>query len=474
MPPQKQQIDPFGYGLATAGFAGLGGVVAPLTALPVGAAAMLCGLPAAVAAAIAGRKPGIFATIALGVIGSGGVLFDGLAPPAIASSVFVIASATATLVIATTRRRRHERTVFGLERLNHQILGDATRRPEYHVETYASVVESHEATLIALHELQRRVATHTSAETLLPTIIAAARSLTSSQYAAVYFWESATRSLQNAFPQRSRDVACYVPDPSVGAAGWVIATQQVYTAATADTNPELAKATAGEPRRPGGIAPLIAGNDLLGLLIVDATERHAAVPAALLANIANIAALGLRSLRLAAQARDAARRDAISGFIDRLWISESVSELRETHPETRSIGVIGCVIDQVAAVQDQHGCDATDSLVREVSRLWKAFSPERAITFRLDHSSFLAVVTPFDPQSLREIADGFREAMATHPLHLHGVDLPVTTSMSIAEWQPEQRAWNEVLSEVEETLRRCRTMGGNRVWEVDAAPLAST
>jgi hypothetical protein len=183
MPPQKQTIDPFGYGLATAGFAGLGGVIAPLTALPVGAAAVLCGLPAAVAAAIAGRKPGLFATIALAVIGTGGIAFDGLAPAAIASSVFVIASATATLTIATTRRRRHERTVFGLERLNHQILGDATRRPEYHVETYASVQESHEATLLALHELARRVATHMLLETLLPTIIAATKTLTSSQYA---------------------------------------------------------------------------------------------------------------------------------------------------------------------------------------------------------------------------------------------------------------------------------------------------
>lgn len=473
MPPQKQTIDPFGYGLATAGFAGLGGVIAPLTALPIGAAAVLCGLPAAVAAAIAGRKPGIFASIALGVIGSGGVAFDGLAPAAIASSVFVIASATATLVIATTRRRRHERTVFGLERLNHQILGDATRRPEYHVETYASVVETHTATLIALHELERRVATHTSIETLLPTIIAAARSLTSSQYAAVYFWDPGTRSLQNALPPRSREVACYVPDPSAGAAGWVIATQQVYTAVAADTNPELAKATAGEVRRPAGIAPLIAGNDLLGLLIVDETERHAAVPAALLANIANIAALGLRSVRLATQARDAARRDAISGFLDRSCIVQAIGELRESNPEARSFGVIAGAVDQLASIQDQNGRDAADTVVQEAANIWKASLPERAIAFRLDLSSFLALLPQAEITSLREVADSLRESFSAHPFTVEDQDASLTTSVMIAEWRPDESSWEESLAEIEAGLHRCRSAGGNRVTAIETTPLGS-
>ena len=473
MPPQAQKIDPFGYGLATAGFAGLGGVIAPLTALPVGAAAVLCGLPAAVAAAIAGRKPGIFATIALCAIGSGGMAFDGLAPPAIASSVFVIASVTATLVIATTRRRRHERTVFGLERLNHQILGDATRRPEYHVGTHASVVESHENTLIALHELQRRVATHTSLETLLPTVIAAAKALTSSQYAAIYFWEPATRSLQNAFPPRSRDVACYVPDPSAGAAGWVIATQQVYTAAAADTSAELAKATSGEPRRPVGIAPLIAGNDLLGLLVVDEIERHAAVPAALLANVANIAALGLRAVQLNAQARDVARRDPVSGFLDRAWLAQAIDELRESLPAAQSIGVIAGAIDQFASVQAQHGRDAADTVVHDMAGLWKACLPNRPMAFRLDQSTFLAVVPDRNLESLREVADSLRASVEDHPFVVDGSHRSLTMSLCIAEWRPADRPWNEFLADVEDAWQRSRAANSNCVTAVETAPLAS-
>lgn len=474
MPPQKQTIDPFGYGLATAGFAGLGGVIAPLTALPIGAAAVLCGLPAAVAAAIAGRKPGLFAAVALGVIGTGGVAFDGLAPAAIASSVFVIASATATLTIATTRRRRHERTIFGLERLNHQILGDATRRPEYHVETYASVQESHETTLLALHELARRVATHTLLETLLPTIVAAAKTLTSSQYASIYFWDPATRSLQNALPHRSRDVACYVPDPSTGAAGWVIATQQVYTSAAADTNAELAKATAGDARRPAGIAPLIADNDLLGLLITDVTERHVVVSPALLSNIANIAALGLRSIRLAAQSQDFARRDPLTGLIDRSGMAASVEELMEAAPEAEAFGVIAGAVDHFAQIRERHGRNAADLALQDFARLWKASLPERAAIYRLDHSSFLAVVPDSDAESLREMAESLRESVATHPFLISGQNRSVCTSLSVSEWRPAERTWDEFVVDVEDALKRVRSTGGNNVSAIDVAPLGSS
>ncbi len=474
MPPQKQTIDPFGYGLATAGFAGLGGVIAPLTALPIGAAAVLCGLPAAVAAAVAGRKPGIFASIALGVIGIGGVLFDGLAPAAIASSVFVIASATATLTIATTRRRRHERTVFGLERLNHQILGDATRRPEYHIETNASVQESHEFALLALHELARRVATHTTLETLLPTVIAATKSLTSSEFAAVYLWDPATRSLQNALPQRSRDVACYVPDPSTGAAAWVIATQQIYTAAAADSNAELAKATAGDARRPAGIAPLIAGNDLIGLLISDVTERHAVVSAALLANVANISALGLRSIRSAAHSVDCARRDPVTGFIDRSRMAASVEQLAEAASPAHPLGVLAGAIDHFASIREQHGRDAADHLIQEVATLWKASLPERALIFRLDIASFLAVVPQSDDAHLREIAESLRESVSTHPFLICGANRSVTTSLSVSEWPSPERSWDAVLVETEDALQRVQNAGGNCVSAADAASLGST
>ncbi|MDQ3332990.1 MAG: hypothetical protein M3552_20460, partial [Planctomycetota bacterium] len=54
-PTKTSREDILVSGAATAALAGLGGSIAPLAALPVGAAAVLCGLPVAAAAAVADR-----------------------------------------------------------------------------------------------------------------------------------------------------------------------------------------------------------------------------------------------------------------------------------------------------------------------------------------------------------------------------------------------------------------------------------
>ncbi|MDQ3331712.1 MAG: sensor domain-containing diguanylate cyclase, partial [Planctomycetota bacterium] len=393
-------------------------------------------------------------------------------PAAIATSAFVIASAAATLAIATTRRRRHERTVVGLERLNHQILGDATRRPEYHAETCEEVNESHAATLLALHELGRRVATHVSLETLLPTIVATTKSMTSCRHAAVYFWDGRDRTIRDGLSPRSRDVGAYVPDPSTGAAGWVIATQQTYTAAAADTSAELGKATAGDARRPAGIAPLIAGNELLGLLIADQSDGYAPISPTLLCNIANIAALGVRNVRLIEQLSDAARRDPLTGLIDRSAMASVIDDMTGTIPSTTAVGVVSGDVDHFDSILEQHGSETADTVLQELGRLWKAALPNGSVAFRMGRDAFLAVVPRIDVEQTREFAESLRESIASHPFtSTAAAQLAITSSFGVAEWRRLEQTFDEVSQDAEEAMKRSKASGGNRVLQA-VAPLA--
>jgi diguanylate cyclase (GGDEF)-like protein len=472
MHPHPNTRDIVGSGAITAGLAALGGAVAPLAALPIGAASVLCGLPFAAAAAVADRQRGIAATIGLAIAGLAGLWLDGASPAAIASSVFVIASATATLTIATTRRRRHERAVVGLQRLNHQILGDATRRPDYHVETCADVRVSHETALLALHEFSRRVATHVSLETLVPTIVATTKAMTPCQHAAVYFWNGRERVLRDALSLRCRDVGSYVPDPTTGAAGWVIATQQVYTAAAADVSLELAKATAGDARRPAGIAPLIAGNELLGLLIADQTDNYAPVSPALLCNIANVAALGLRNARLVEQLADASRRDPLTGLVDRSQMAAAAEQLADRSAGSSPFGIIAGDVDRFESIVKAHGADAADGVLQEIARLWKATMPNDSVTARLDRDAFVAVVPNRDSDELRHLAEGLRNAVAGYPFAEGAIPLSVSMSFGTGRWQRGEQSFHEALGEVLAAVKRSKAAGRNRI-EPASEPVAS-
>jgi two-component system, cell cycle response regulator len=449
----------------TVGLGGAGAWLGPMIGLPAGGTAVLCGLPTAVAASVVGRRIAGVAALSLAFVAAVGLWRDVGRGSAIGGSAVAIASAGAALALAGKRRRHHEDMAFGLERLNHRILADVARRPEPSVEPSPSEqdVIGAATSLLSLQEAGRRIATHLDLDTLVPTVITMARSALKCREASVYFWDSRTRTLSAALPHRSRDANRYAPDPTKGVTKWVISTRQVYTAIAAQTHPELASLAAEDGRWPAGVAPLLAGNELLGVLVVEDQERPDPSFARMLYILANLAALGIKNAQLFRRVEDSARRDPLTGLLNRGAFELSAEELLEGAGEEKPVTVLLSDLDHFKRLNDEHGHQAGDAVLREAARLWRAALPEDAVVARYGGEEFLAVLPGCDLERGRELAEGLREALAGHPFTHSGTPLSVTASFGLAEYGKPAKDLDGLLRRADELMYRAKAEGRNRV-----------
>lgn len=438
----------------TAALAGIGGSMAPLAGLPAGAAAALCGLPMAVAACVADRRKGIAACVGFALAGTIALWRDWGTPSAISASIFVFASCGATLALGMARRRRHEKTVVGLERLNHQVFADVSRRHDSHSETSppgGSVVDFGSA-IASIDEAGRRITEYLGPDASVPAVIRAARQALKCRDATVYLWDRQTESLTEALPTRSRDAGRHVPAPSSGPAAWVIATRKVYTAAAAGTNRKLAVATDDGSRRPAGIAPLIAGGELIGLLVVENPERSLPAFDRLLSVVASYAALSLKSAELARRLENAAHRDTLTGLLTRDGLEAAADGPLDAARNGNPLTVLIAELDNIATINSECGEKAGDAVVTEAGRLWRAALPDGSVAARLCGAKFAALVPGWDLERSRELADGIREAVATHPFVYDVESLSITAGIGVAEYGSGGKSLDELLRRAEETL----------------------
>lgn len=465
MPLPNRFADVLTAAAATAGLAALGGLIGPAVGLPAGGTAVLCGLPTAVSAAAASRRRAVSAGLGLGVVGIAAAGQDLASGLALGASAITASSVAAAVALAGARRREHEARVTGYERTNEGILEEIARRPAPPQEPLPSEEEvvGYAATLLSVQEAGRRIATHLDMDTLVPTVLTTVRSALSCRDAAVYFWDARTGTLRDALPTRSRDAGRYVPDASHGAAKWVIEHRQVLTAHAIDGDPALAAATAGDDRRPAGIAPLLAGNELLGLLVADDPERTGPTFGRLLYILANLAALGIKNAQLFRRIEESARRDALTGLLNRGGFEAEAEELLRAARAGQPLTLVISDFDRFKTLNDRHGHHAGDEVLRESARVWRAVLPQDAVLARYGGEEFVAALPGYDLDRGRDLAENLREAIAAHPFVHVGETLSVSASFGLAELGPADRNLSDGLRRADRALYQAKSEGRNFV-----------
>lgn len=465
MPAPARLTDLLAAAAGTASLAALGGLLGPLVGFPAGGTALLCGLPTAASAVAADRRRAVLAGAALSVVGAVACWQDLTSGGALATSALTAASVAAALALAGTRRREHEARVAGFEQINDQIVAEVARRPDPPAEAAPSEEEmvGYATTLLSLQEAGRRIATHLDLDTLVPTILTTARSALGCREAAVYFWDGRTGTLRDALPPRSRDAGRYVPDPACGTAKWVIEHRQVLTADAAAANAELAAATAGDDRRPAGVAPLLAGNELLGLLVVDEPERTGPTFARVLYILANLAALAVKNAHLFRRIEDSARRDSLTGLLNRGAFEAAGEELLEAARAGAPLTLLIADFDHFKRLNDRYGHPAGDEVLRESARVWRAVLPQDALLVRYGGEEFVAALPGCDLDRGRELAETLREAIAAHPFVYVGETIAVSASFGLAEFGRPERDLAGLVRRADEALYEAKAGGRNRV-----------
>lgn len=178
---------------------------------------------------------------------------------------------------------------------------------------------------------------------------------------------------------------------------------------------------------------------------------------------------GLRIVELQEKLRDLASHDALTGLLNRRLIGEMLQhEVERTQRDGKPIAVMMIDLDHFKRVNDSHGHQAGDEVLREAARRIK--SVLRTVDFigRYGGEEFLAVLPGCNPDFALEVAERMRATIASHPVFAMNISLNVTASIGVAVVIPDnQISAEELLREADVALYRAKATGRNRVAMLD-------
>jgi diguanylate cyclase (GGDEF)-like protein/PAS domain S-box-containing protein len=188
-------------------------------------------------------------------------------------------------------------------------------------------------------------------------------------------------------------------------------------------------------------------------------------------------ALALANLRLRQRLRDQSIRDQLTGLFNRRYMEESLSrELFRAQRARRPVALVLMDLDRFKVINDQHGHEAGDKLLKAVSQLFLTQLRASDIACRYGGEEFVLVLPETTLQAAEDRADQLRSGIGSVAVsHRGGVLGPVTISAGVVAFPEHGEAVGDLLDAADAALYRAKAKGGNRIERGDPAvivPLA--
>jgi diguanylate cyclase (GGDEF)-like protein len=128
-------------------------------------------------------------------------------------------------------------------------------------------------------------------------------------------------------------------------------------------------------------------------------------------------------------------------------------------------------IDYFKTINDSYGHSVGDAcLVAIAARLQEQFCGQGELAARLGGEEFGVVLESRDVSAASQRAEAFRAALAARPIELDGIDLPVTISLGVAEFDPlRHRDADGLYRAADRAVYRAKSAGRNRVCSEERA-----
>lgn len=221
-------------------------------------------------------------------------------------------------------------------------------------------------------------------------------------------------------------------------------------------------------------------NDIQALRL----NRQRLIAIALLVGLATVLAISallyaryrstLRHRNELRASRDALERvantDALTGLANRHAAAQALGERLGRIPEPLTVMLLD--LDEFKRINDNHGHQAGDAVLREAARRMRAALPEDALLGRWGGEEFIAILDGAQGREPASVAEAMRAALAAAPVSFEGVAIPVTVSIGVATAFASDGI-DALLAEADAALYRAKNAGRNRV-VYGPSPVAAT
>ncbi len=159
----------------------------------------------------------------------------------------------------------------------------------------------------------------------------------------------------------------------------------------------------------------------------------------------------------------AALTDALTGMQNRRYFDDALREYLEAFRKIRKpIGLMVLDLDHFKQVNDTHGHDVGDIVLREVANCLRSLTRYHDVVARLGGEEFAIVVPNMSGDKLASFAERIRKAVSDLVIDNENVRLRVTASVGLAVWNGRESA-EELLRRADTRLYDAKRSGRNRV-----------
>ena len=125
--------------------------------------------------------------------------------------------------------------------------------------------------------------------------------------------------------------------------------------------------------------------------------------------------------------------------------------------------------DNLKAVNDEHGHDAGNELLRLIATGIKSQLRSTDVLARYGGDEFVVLLPDTDASGTRDVAERIREGIARRPLELRDRSVPITVSIGIASYPDDGHGMDTIMQRADEAMYRAKAEGRNRVVRFSAS-----
>jgi two-component system, cell cycle response regulator len=169
--------------------------------------------------------------------------------------------------------------------------------------------------------------------------------------------------------------------------------------------------------------------------------------------------LSVRSLSL----EHAAVTDGLTGMYNRRYFDEALAEYLEAFGHIdKPIGLVILDLDHFKKVNDTHGHDVGDEVLRQVAECLQVFTRSHDVLARLGGEEFAILSPNITEGQLYNLSDRIRQAVSELRITNGNVTLKVTVSAGLAIWNGVESG-EELYRRADKQLYEAKRKGRNRV-----------
>lgn len=183
----------------------------------------------------------------------------------------------------------------------------------------------------------------------------------------------------------------------------------------------------------------------------------------------NFSFLTLVMLRQVRRLQGLSMQDPLTGLPNRRALEQALQrEWQRWQRGARRFAVVALDLDHFKRINDTHGHLVGDDLLAAVARRLAGAVRQMDVVARTGGEEFLVLMPDIDDAAVQAAAERLRLALASSPLAVGPLTLPITTSLGVAQVRPGDTELRQVLARADLALYAAKTAGRNRVGRDDA------